>query len=107
MRAVQQRLALAGEPAHQLDRRLADEVELHLGMALREAGEAARQEGAGVVVRRTQRDFARELLALGKIAIVSAEGVFPDGTPFRIPQDDDAPAPLALARRPGWLRTVF
>jgi len=35
-----------------------------------------------------------QLLALGKLGIASARGVFPDGTPFNIP-GDDAP-PLAL-----------
>jgi len=40
----------------------------------------------------------RELLALGKVGVREAEGVFPDGTPFSIPQDDDAPAPLEVPR---------
>ena len=34
------------------------------------------------------------LLTQGKLAIVSARGVLPDGTPFNIPADDPAPAPL-------------
>jgi len=38
----------------------------------------------------------RELLAMGKVALRSAEGVLPDGTPFAIPQDDEAPAPLEV-----------
>jgi type VI secretion system protein ImpJ len=36
----------------------------------------------------------RQLLSLGKIAIAQAQGVFPDGTPFNIPDDDDPPPPL-------------
>ncbi len=35
-------------------------------------------------------------LAIGKVAIASAKGVFPDGTPFAIPEDDRAPPPLDL-----------
>ena len=37
-----------------------------------------------------------DLLALGKVAIASARGVLPDGTPFNIPADDGAPTPLEL-----------
>jgi type VI secretion system protein ImpJ len=36
------------------------------------------------------------LLSLGKVAIVHAQGVFPDGTPFNVPDDDDPPPPLDL-----------
>jgi len=36
------------------------------------------------------------LLAQGKLAIVSAQGLLPDGTPFSIPQDDLAPSPLII-----------
>ncbi|WP_443190665.1 type VI secretion system baseplate subunit TssK [Pseudomonas indica] len=36
------------------------------------------------------------LLTQGKLAIVSARGVLPDGTPFHIPGDDPAPPPLAV-----------
>lgn len=35
-------------------------------------------------------------LGIGKIAIERAKGIFPDGTPFDIPDDDRAPAPLDL-----------
>lgn len=38
-----------------------------------------------------------DLRALGKIGIVEARGVLPDGTPFNIPVDDEAPAPLDVA----------
>jgi len=37
-----------------------------------------------------------QLLALGKLAIASARGIFPDGTPFNIPADDDAPIALDI-----------
>ncbi|MFN3332087.1 MAG: type VI secretion system baseplate subunit TssK, partial [Caldilinea sp.] len=37
-------------------------------------------------------------LALGKIALISAHGVMPDGTPFQIPQVDDAPPPLDVGK---------
>ncbi|SDX15916.1 type VI secretion system protein ImpJ [Pseudomonas syringae] len=36
------------------------------------------------------------LLAQGKLAIISARGLLPDGTPFSIPQDDLAPSPLSI-----------
>lgn len=38
-----------------------------------------------------------EMLALGKVAIVSARGVMPDGTPFHMPAADDSPAPLDIS----------
>lgn len=38
----------------------------------------------------------QQLLSLGKISIVSAKGVFPDGTPFDFPDIDDAPPVLEL-----------
>jgi type VI secretion system protein ImpJ len=36
------------------------------------------------------------MLRIGKLAIASARGVFPDGTPFSIPDDDPPPPPLEL-----------
>jgi type VI secretion system protein ImpJ len=36
----------------------------------------------------------KEALALGKLVIRTGEGIFPDGTSFRIPDDDDSPTPL-------------
>lgn len=39
----------------------------------------------------------RQLLQHGKIAIKTAKGVMPDGTPFNIPDDDPAPAPIEMA----------
>ncbi len=38
----------------------------------------------------------REVLALGKIAITTAHGLLPDGTPFSIPDHDPPPAPLEI-----------
>lgn len=35
-----------------------------------------------------------DLLAIGKLGIKSARGVFPDGTPFSMPYDDPLPPPL-------------
>lgn len=37
-----------------------------------------------------------DLLRIGKIGLASARGVFPDGTPFDIPDDDVAPTPLEV-----------
>lgn len=59
----------------------------------------------------------KALLSIGKFSIASARGVFPDGTPFRIPDDYAPPAPMDVsddmrntlvylclpARRPGTL----
>ena len=38
----------------------------------------------------------REALALGKIAITTARGLLPDGTPFSIPDHDPPPTPLDI-----------
>src|SRR5688572_25479256 len=37
-----------------------------------------------------------DLLKLGKLAIAAAKGVFPDGTPFSMPDDDALPPPLDI-----------
>ncbi len=37
-----------------------------------------------------------ELLSVGKVGIRSAKGVFPDGTPFDIPNELDPPSPLEV-----------
>jgi type VI secretion system protein ImpJ len=42
-------------------------------------------------------EFERDLLAIGKLGLRRAIGVFPDGTPFRIPEDDPVPAPLDVS----------
>lgn len=35
-------------------------------------------------------------LAIGKLGLSEGAGVFPDGTPFNLPQDDDLPLPLEV-----------
>lgn len=42
-------------------------------------------------------EFERDLLAIGKLGLRRAVGVFPDGTPFRMPEDEPLPAPLDVA----------
>jgi type VI secretion system protein ImpJ len=44
----------------------------------------------------TDIEFERDLLSIGKAALRRAVGVFPDGTPFRMPDDDPLPAPLDI-----------
>ena len=53
-----------GEAPQQLDRRLADDVDMDAGMALREAGQDARQEGAGIVVGRADGHLAGQRVAV-------------------------------------------
>jgi type VI secretion system protein ImpJ len=38
----------------------------------------------------------RELLAIGKLGLKRASGVFPDGTPFSMPDDEPLPPPMEL-----------
>jgi type VI secretion system protein ImpJ len=40
----------------------------------------------------TEIELERDLLSIGKFALRRAAGVFPDGTPFRMPDDDPLPA---------------
>src|SRR5262249_28909072 len=68
----------------------------------------------------TDIEFERDLLSIGKAALRRLAGVFPDGTPFQLPDDDPLPTPidtgtdvrnqpLYLAvplRRPGELEAV-
>jgi len=42
----------------------------------------------------TELELERDLLAIGKLGLRRAAGVFPDGTPFRMPEDEPLPAPL-------------
>ena len=42
----------------------------------------------------TRLQVDQELLKIGKVGLVGAEGVFPDGTPFSIPFEADLPEPL-------------
>lgn len=44
----------------------------------------------------TELEIDKNLLALGKIAITSGKGIFPDGTPFSIPEDAPPPTPLPI-----------
>lgn len=45
----------------------------------------------------TEIDIERDLLAVGKLALRRAAGVFPDGTPFRMPDDCPLPPPHDVA----------
>ncbi|MBX4956784.1 MULTISPECIES: type VI secretion system baseplate subunit TssK [Rhizobium] len=40
-------------------------------------------------------------LETGRVAVLSARGIFPDGTPFSIPETMDAPVPLTITRDMG------
>jgi len=53
---------------------------------------AVRSHGWGF----TELEFERDLLAVGKLAIRRAKGVFPDGTPFSMPDDDPVPPALEV-----------
>ena len=44
----------------------------------------------------TELEIERDLLGIGKLGLRRAAGVFPDGTPFSMPDDDPLPAPLEL-----------
>jgi type VI secretion system protein ImpJ len=44
----------------------------------------------------TSLELDDDLLKLGKVALRSASGVLPDGTPFNLPGDDDLPEPLDI-----------
>jgi type VI secretion system protein ImpJ len=44
----------------------------------------------------TKLELDEALLKLGKLALRSAEGVLPDGTPFNLPADGDLPVPLDI-----------
>ena len=45
----------------------------------------------------TELSLDTGMLTLGKFAIRSAAGILPDGTPFCVPDDTDAPRPIDLA----------
>jgi type VI secretion system protein ImpJ len=45
----------------------------------------------------TELELERDLLAIGKLGLRRAAGVFPDGTPFTMPEDDPLPTPLELS----------
>jgi type VI secretion system protein ImpJ len=44
----------------------------------------------------TQLEIERDLLTIGKLALRRACGVFPDGTPFAMPDNDPLPPPLEV-----------
>ncbi len=44
----------------------------------------------------TELVIERDLLAIGKFALARARGVFPDGTPFSMPDDDPLPPPIDI-----------
>jgi type VI secretion system protein ImpJ len=44
----------------------------------------------------TELEIERDLLAIGKLGLRRAAGVFPDGTPFRMPDDDPLPAAISI-----------
>ncbi|MGH8259213.1 MAG: type VI secretion system baseplate subunit TssK [Steroidobacteraceae bacterium] len=44
----------------------------------------------------TELEIERDLLAIGKLGLRRARGVFPDGTPFAMPDIDPLPAPLEI-----------
>jgi type VI secretion system protein ImpJ len=44
----------------------------------------------------TEIEFERDFLKIGKIGLRRLVGVFPDGTPFRMPDDDPLPAPIDI-----------
>lgn len=44
----------------------------------------------------TEVEFERDLLTIGKFALRRVAGVFPDGTPFRMPEDDPLPPPMDI-----------
>ena len=44
----------------------------------------------------TDVELERDLLGIGKFGVLRASGVFPDGTPFRLPEDDPLPPVLEV-----------
>jgi len=44
----------------------------------------------------TELEVERDLLSIGKVALRRVVGVFPDGTPFRMPDDDPLPLPIDI-----------
>ena len=44
----------------------------------------------------TELEIERDLLSIGKFGLRRAAGVFPDGTPVRMPDDDPLPAPIDI-----------
>jgi type VI secretion system protein ImpJ len=44
----------------------------------------------------TELELERDFLGIGKLGLRRAAGVFPDGTPFRMPDDDQLPPPIDI-----------
>ena len=44
----------------------------------------------------TEVEFERDFLKIGKVGLRRLAGVFPDGTPFRMPEDDALPLPIDI-----------
>jgi type VI secretion system protein ImpJ len=44
----------------------------------------------------TELEVERDLLSIGQLGLARAAGVFPDGTPFRMPEDTPLPTPLEI-----------
>jgi len=44
----------------------------------------------------TELEIERDLLAIGKLGLRRARGIFADGTPFAMPESDPLPAPLEI-----------
>src|SRR5205807_8625131 len=44
----------------------------------------------------TELELERDLLSIGQLGLARAAGVFPDGTPFRMPDDTPLPTPLEV-----------
>ena len=44
----------------------------------------------------TEIEFERDFLSIGKAGLRRMAGVFPDGTPFRMPDDDPLPKPIDI-----------
>lgn len=44
----------------------------------------------------TEIEFERDLLTIGKVALRRVSGVFPDGTPFQLPDEDPLPTPIDI-----------
>ena len=46
----------------------------------------------------TELELERDFLSIGKFGLRRAAGVFPDGTPFRMPEDDPLPTPIDIGQ---------
>ena len=58
-------------------------------------------DGRCIGMRRYDRGFYAcridaDLLKIGKLSLTECRGIFPDGTPFNIPEDDEPPLPIDI-----------